>query len=129
MIQKFQETERIFVPSYEEKTSTVTLEKFIMENFQTPDDDLERICEFISRDGELEKIILELPALIRSEITYDKLQIKFYEEFQDDYLQLEVDIFTSTDVVTSLKVEDKLEQQLYELYDNNSADKLLLIME
>lgn len=129
MIQKFQETERIFVPSYEEKTSTITLEKFITENFQIPNDDLKKICEFVSHDRELEKIIFELPNLIQKEITYEKLQIKFYEEFQEDYLQLEVNIFTSIDTITSLKIEDLLEQRLYELFESNSADKILLIME
>ena len=129
MIQKFQETERIFVPSYEEKTSTITLEKFITENFQIPNDDLKKICEFVSHDKELEKIIFELPNLIQKEITYDKLQIKFYEEFQEDYLQLEVNIFTSIDTIISLKIEDRLEQRLYELFESNSADKILLIME
>ena len=102
MIQKFQETERIFIPSYEEKTSTIPLEKFITENFQIPDDDLKKICDFVSHDSELEKIIFELPNLIRNEITYDKLQIKFYEEFQEDYLQLEINIFTTIDITTSL---------------------------
>ncbi|WP_405305758.1 hypothetical protein [Methanobrevibacter sp.] len=129
MIQKFQETERIFIPSYEEKTSTITLEKFIIENFQIPNDDLKKICEFVSNDTELEKIIFELPNLIQSEINYDKLQIKFYEEFQEDYLQLEINIFTSIDTITSLKIEDLLEQRLYELFESNSADKILLIME
>jgi hypothetical protein len=129
MIQKFQETERIFVPSYEEKTSTITLEKFITENFQIPNDNLKKICEFVSHDRELEKIIFELPNLIQKEITYEKLQIKFYEEFQEDYLQLEVNIFTSIDTITSLKIEDLLEHRLYELFESNSADKILLIME
>ena len=129
MIQKFQETERIFIPSYEEKTSTITLEKFIKENFQIPNDDLKKICEFVSHDRELEKIIFELPNLIQKEITYDKLQIKFYEEFQEDYLQLEVNIFTSIDTLISLKIEDRLEQRLYELFESNSTDKILLIME
>ena len=129
MIQKFQETERIFIPSYEEKTSTITLEKFIKENFQIPNDDLKKICEFVSHDKELEKIIFELPNLIQKEITYDKLQIKFYEEFPEDYLQLEVNIFTSIDTLISLKIEDRLEQRLYELFESNSADKILLIME
>ena len=129
MIQKFQETERIFIPSYEEKTSTITLEKFIKENFQIQNDDLKKICEFVSHDKELEKIIFELPNLIQKEITYDKLQIKFYEEFQEDYLQLEVNIFTSIDTLISLEIEDRLEQRLYELFESNSADKILLIME
>ncbi|MBQ2654621.1 MAG: hypothetical protein IJF83_13795 [Methanobrevibacter sp.] len=100
-----------------------------MNNFLIPDNDLERICEFISKDNELEKIIFQLPFLIQREISYDKLQIKFYDEFQEDYLQLEVLISTSTDVVTSLKIEYTLERELYDLFDSNSADKLLVIMQ
>lgn len=129
MIQKFQKAERTFIPSYEQKTNTINLKNFIMKNFQIVDDDLERICEFISKDKQLEKIIFELPHLIQNEVSYDKLQIKFYDEFQEDFLQLEVIILTSLDITTSLKVEDKLEKKLYESYDNNSADKLLIIME
>lgn len=129
MIQKFQKTERIFIPSYKEKTNTITLEKFLMENFQFPDEDFEKICGFVRQDTGLEKIIFELPNLILSEIKYNKLLIKFYDDFQEDYPQLEVNIFTPIDTITSLKIEEKLEAQLYELYDPNSVDKLLIIME
>ncbi len=129
MIQKFQKTERIFIPSYKEKTNTITLEKFLMENFQFPDEDFEKICGFIRQNIGLEKIIFELPNLILSEIKYNKLLIKFYDDFQEDYPQLEVNIFTPIDTITSLKIEEKLEAQLYELYDPNSVDKLLIIME
>ena len=128
MMHKFQKANQIFIPSHE-KTSTMSLKNFIMDNFLIPDNDLERICEFISKDNELEKIIFQLPFLIQREISYDKLQIKFYDEFQEDYLQLEVLISTSTDVVTSLKIEYALERELYDLFDSNSADKLLVIME
>lgn len=129
MIQKFQEAEQIFIPSYEKATGTQDLKTFITENFQLPDNDLERICEFIIQDSELEKIILEIPTLIKSKIAYDKLQIKFYDEFQEDYLQMEVIIFTDMDVETSLQIEDELEYKLYEFYDSNSADKVLIITE
>ena len=129
MTQKFQKTERIFIPSYKEKTNTITLEKFLMENFQFPDEDFEKICGFVRQDTGLEKIIFELPNLILSEIKYNKLLIKFYDDFQEDYPQLEVNIFTPIDTITSLKIEEKLEAQLYELYDPNSVDKLLIIME
>lgn len=128
MMHKFQKANQIFIPSHE-KTSTMSLKNFIMDNFLIPDNDLERICEFISKDNELEKIIFQLPFLIQREISYDKLQIKFYDEFQEDYLQLEVLISTSTDIVTSLKIEYTLERELYDLFDLNSADKLLVIME
>lgn len=129
MIQKFQRTEQIYIPRNGEKTNTINLKNFIIKNFEIPDEDLERICEFISNDNQLEKIIFELPHIIQNEISYDKLQIKFYDEFQEDYLQLEVTVLTSLDITTSLKVEDKLEEKLYESYENNSADKILIIME
>lgn len=129
MIQNIQKTERTFIPQSHRKTSAINLENFITENFEIPDNDLERICKFITRDNNLEKIILNLPRMIQSEITYERLLIKFYEEFQEDYLQLEVSIITSIDIAHSLKIEEKLEQKLYELYDLNSADKILLIMD
>lgn len=129
MIQNFQKAERIFIQQSNRQTNTMNLENFIKENFEIPDNDLERICEFIIQDNDLEKIILNLPHMIQRETPYKKLLIKFYDEFQEDYLQLEVSIITSMDIANSLKVEDKLEQKLYELYDLNSADKILLIME
>lgn len=129
MIQKFQKAERIFNPTYEEKTNATDLETFIIKNFQTPDNDLKRICEFIRQNQEFESIVYDLPDLIQKEIQYDTLHIKFYDEFQDEYLRLEVHIITSIDIASSLEIEYELEQELYELYEKKTADKLLLIME
>ena len=56
-------------------------------------------------DNDLEKIILNLPHMIQRETPYKKLLIKFYDEFQEDYLQLEVSIITSIDIAHSLKIE------------------------
>lgn len=128
MINEFQKAETVFIPS-QRLPETMNLENFIKENFQIPNNDLERILDFVKSDIGLEKIIFELPRLIKSKLSYDKLQIKFYDEFQNDYLQLEVSIFSSIDVSTSLKLEEMLEHQLYELYDCNSADKILIILE
>ena len=128
MIQKFQKAEHIFVPPYEDKTATISLERFVLKNFQIPNDDLERICKFISQDSGVEKIIFQLPELIQNEVSYDKLQISFCEEFQNEFLQLEISIFTSMEISDCLKIEDRLEQQLYELFDWDSADKVLLVM-
>lgn len=129
MIHKFQRSEQIFIPGNDFKTSTESLKDFIEMNFLIPDNDLERICDFASHDSGLEKIIFELPALIQSEISYEKLEIRFFSEFQDDFLQLEVGIFSSSDVNVSLKKEEVLEHKLYDLYPSDSADKVLLIME
>ena len=127
MIQKFQKAERNFIPEYEQTTITENLEKFIKENFKIPDNDLERICSFIRKDRELEKIIFELPAIVQNKIQYKELQIRLYDEFQnEEYTQLEVIIFADTDVKTSLKLENELEN---ELYDMESTDKILIIME
>lgn len=76
----------------------------------------------------VEKIIFQLPELIQNEVSYDKLQISFCEEFQNEFLQLEISIFTSMEISDCLKIEDRLEQQLYELFDWDSADKVLLVM-
>jgi hypothetical protein len=105
------------------------LKDFIISNFQIPDNDLERICNFIGNDSELEKIIFDLPALIKSEISYDNLQIRFFDEFQDDELVLEVTAFSSLNFESVLKKEDEFIHKLYEKYDEKSADKTLILIE
>ena len=129
MIQKYQKAERIFAPSNNIKNTYDNLEKFMIENFQIPDNDLKRICQFIREDNNLEKIIYDLPRLIQSEISYNRLQIKFYDEFQDDELVLEVTAFSSLNIENILKKEDEIIHRLYENYSEKSADKILIFIE
>ena len=129
MIQKYQKAERIFAPSNNIKNTYDNLEKFMIENFQIPDNDLKRICQFIRKDNTLEKIIYDLPRLIQSEISYNRLQIKFYDEFQDDELVLEVTAFSSLNIENILKKEDEIIHRLYENYSEKSADKILIFIE
>ena len=70
-----------------------------------------------------------MPGLIKTEFAFEKLEIKFYDEFQEDELMLVIGIFTSGDIESSLIKEEKLERKLYQLYNKSSADKLLLIVE
>ena len=77
MIQKFQESERIFIPTTKIKNSTRTLEKFITENFELPDNNLKQINSFIKQDMDLENLIYDLPQLIQKEVIFQKMQIKF----------------------------------------------------
>ena len=129
MIQKYQKAERIFAPSNNIKNTYDNLEKFMIENFKIPDNDLKRICQFIREDNNLEKIIYDLPRLIQSEISYNRLQIKFYDEFQDDELVLEVTAFSSLNIENILKKEDEIIHRLYENYSEKSADKILIFIE
>ena len=129
MIQKYQKAERIFAPSNNIKNTYGNLEKFIIENFQIPDNDLKRICQFIREDNNLEKIIYDLPRLIQSEISYNRLQIKFYDEFQDDELVLEVTAFSSLNIENILKKEDEIIHRLYENYSEKSVNKILIFIE
>lgn len=129
MIQKYQKAERIFAPSNNIKNTYGNLEKFIIENFQIPDNDLKRICQFIKEDNNLEKIIYDLPRLIQSEISYNRLQIKFYDEFQDDEVVLEITAFSSLNIENILKKEDEIIHRLYENYSEKSADKILIFIE
>ena len=129
MIQKFQITEQIFAHSNEDKTNTIPLKDFLIKNFQIPNDDLERICNYISKDTKLERIIFDLPGLIQSRVQYEKLQINFNDELEDGCLHLEVGIFSSLDMKNSLKLENSLEEQLYDLYDWDSCDKVILNVE
>ena len=129
MIQKFQKAERIFIPTVNENKSTENLKNFIIDNFQIPDDDLERICEFIRKDGELVQIILKLPRIIQNEISYNKLQIKFFDEFQDDELVLEVTAFSSLEYDKLLDIEDDFIHKLYDEFEEESVDKIIIFIE
>ena len=129
MIRKFQKAERNFIPEYKQTTITENLEKFIKENFKIPDNDLERICSFIRKDRELEKIIFELPALIKSKLSYEKLEIKFFDEFQEEELILEVTAFSFQDFDTILEKEEEFIHILYGNYAEESADKILILIE
>ena len=129
MIQKYQKAERIFAPSNNIKNTYDNLEKFMIENFKIPDNDLKRICQFIREDNNLEKIIYDLPRLIQSEISYNRLQIKFYDEFQDDEVVLEITAFSSLNIENILKKEDEIIHRLYENYSEKSADKILIFIE
>ena len=128
MIQKYQKAERIFAPSNNIKNTYGNLEKFMIENFQIPDNDLKRICQFIRKDNTLEKIIYDLPRLIQSEISYNRLQIKFYDEFQDDELVLEVTAFFSLNIENILKKEDELIHRLYENYSEKSVNNIFIFI-
>lgn len=75
MIQKFQESERIFISTDKIQNSTRTLEKFITENFEIPDNNLKQINSFIKQDTDLENLIYDLPQLIQKEVTYQKMQM------------------------------------------------------
>lgn len=121
MIQKFQKTEQMPIISHEDKAST--MKDFLTENFQMPDEDSQRIFNFIGQDNNLETIMMELPDMIRREVAYDRLLLEFSDE-----LHLEVSIVTSLDVASSLRIENKLERHLYDLYEWDSCDKVLLMM-
>ena len=129
MMQEFQKAEIPYVPVNEAQLNKKDISEFIVKNYEIPDNDLNNISSFIEQDGELEKIILELPDLIKVEFPNDNIQIRFYEEFREFELLLEIGIFTSFDVDVSFEKEKRLERKLYDLYDWDSADKILIIME
>ena len=125
MIQK---AERINKPT-EINNATSNLNDFLSGNFQIPNDNLDRISQFIGQDKNLEKIIFELHDMIKTESEYDKLQIKFFDEFQDDELVLEVTALTSLDFKEALSKEDELIHRLYNDFSEKSADKVLILMD
>ncbi len=126
MIQK---AEQIFIPIKNIETDTLKLKKFISDNFCIPDDNLDIICEFITHDIELKKIIFQLPEMIKQQVFYDKLAIKFFDEFKEDFTQLEIGIYVKLDPKSSLDIEQQLEHKLYQSFQWDSVDKILLIME
>ena len=127
-MQYFQKTEQIYVPQTE-MTPIQDISKFVLDCFKIPDNNLEEITSFIKKDKELEKIIYDLPNLIKKEFPKDDIQIKFYDEFQEYELMLEIGIFTSFDEESSFEKEKSLENYLYDNYDWDAVDKVLIIME
>lgn len=126
MIQK---AEQIFTPIKNVETDTLKLKNFISDNFQIPNDNLDIFCEFINQDIELKKIIFQLPEIIKQAVSYDNLSIKFFDEIQDEFTQLEIEIFVKLNPKSSLDIEQQLEHKLYQLFQWDSVDKILLIME
>ena len=84
---EFQKTERIYYPNTEYKFNN-DLTGFLTDNYKIPDDNLKDILCFINKDKELKRIMIELPCFIRKEFPNDEIQIKFFEEFQQDELIL-----------------------------------------
>lgn len=107
----------------------IVLKDFISQNFEIPGDNLDNICSFIENDGNLEKIIFDLPSFIRHQMKYEKLKINFKDELEEDFIHLEVGIFSTLDIQNLLKLENELEEQLYDLYDWDSCDKIILNVE
>ena len=107
MIQKFQKSEQIFIPSNDIQNTGENLKEFMTKNFELPDDNLEQITSFIEKDCNLEKIIYEMPQLIKRELNYQKIQIKFFDEFQEDELILEITVFSRLNINNVIKTEDK----------------------
>ena len=104
MIQK---AEQIFIPIKNVETHTLKLKNFISDNFQISNDNLDIFCEFINLDIELKKIIFQLPEIIKQAVSYDNLSIKFFDEIQDEFTQLEIEIFVKLDPKSSLDIENR----------------------
>ena len=97
MIQK---AEQIFTPIKNVEIDTLKLKNFISDN-------LDIFCEFINQDIELKKIIFQLPEIIKQAVSYDNLSIKFFDEIQDEFTQLEIEIFVKLDPKSSLDIENR----------------------
>ena len=103
------------------------LEEYITNNFLFPDNDLERICDFIRKDNGLENLIYDLKSIAKTkldEITC--MKINFYPEFQEVELMLEIEILTNLDFETANEIEDEINIKIMEIYDDSTTDKFWL---
>ena len=122
MIQKFQKAEHIYIPV---DSRNNTLEDYILNNFQLPDNDLERICEFIQKDYELQTMIYNLKNNVKSEIDEIKaMQMNFYPEFQENELVLEIEVLTNLSIDENINAERKIDTKLFNNYSKTTVDKL-----
>ena len=126
MMQHFQRAEQIYVPP-DTTFKKQNLEEYITNNFQLPDNDLERICDFIRKDNGLENLIYDLKSIAKTkldEITC--MKINFYPEFQEVELMLEIEILTNLDFETANEIEDEINIKIMEIYDDSTTDKFWL---
>ena len=103
------------------------LEEYITNNFLLPDNDLERICDFIRKDNGLENLIYDLKSIAKTKL--DEIicmKINFYPEFQEVELMLEIEILTNLDFETAHKIEDDINIKIMEIYDDSTTDKFWL---
>lgn len=126
---KFQKAEQAYCPNVEPEFDNDDIEDFLIENFKIPDNNLNQISSLINEYGELKKIILDLPEMIKKEFPNDEMQIRFYDEFQEYELILEIGIFSSFDEESSFEKEKRLDRLLYDKYDCDAADKIIILME
>ena len=85
------------------------LEEYITNNFLLPDNDLERICDFIRKDNGLENLIYDLKSIAKT-----------------IELMLEIEILTNLDFETAHKIEDDINIKIMEIYDDSTTDKFWL---
>ena len=126
MMQHFQNKENTY-KSPDTTFKKQNLEEYITNNFLFPDNDLERICDFIRKDNGLENLIYDLKSIAKTkldEITC--MKINFYPEFQEVELMLEIEILTNLDFETAHKIEDDINIKIMEIYDDSTTDKFWL---
>ena len=126
MMQHFQRAEQIYVPP-DTTFKKQNLEEYITNNFQLPDNDLERICDFIRKDNGLENLIYDLKSIAKTKL--DEIicmKINFYPEFQEVELMLEIEILTNLDFETANEIEDEINIKIMEIYDDSTTDKFWL---
>ena len=125
MMLNFQKAEQIYIPP-DTGLKKQNLEEYITNNFQLPDNDLKRICEFVHEDPELEDLIYNLKDIVKTKLDLIKdMQINFYPEFQEEELVLEIQVLTDLGIDDSLKVERKIDKILYKKYSESTTDKIL----
>ena len=126
MMQHFQNKENTY-KSPDTTFKKQNLEEYITNNFLFPDNDLERICDFIRKDNGLENLIYDLKSIAKTKL--DEIicmKINFYPEFQEVELMLEIEILTNLDFETANEIEDEINIKIMEIYDDSTTDKFWL---
>ena len=92
--------------------------EFIKKHFEFPSNNSEDIISYIREDGELEKIICDLPEIISKEFPQSPISLDFTKYSLSDEMELEISIKTPYDGETT---SDKKDVILNEIFTNYAS--------
>ena len=109
-------------------TDNKNLNDFLKKHYDFPSSNLNEINEFIKEDMELEKMVIELPDNISSEINFNKISFDFMKETDPSEKILEIVIHTPEfNEKLLLEKEDNLIDELIDKYPKTVNEYIILV--
>jgi hypothetical protein len=94
------------------------LDEFLKTNFEFPSGNLNDICNYISQDAKLERIIFDLPEIISKEFSKSPISLDFMSYTLPDETVLQISIKTPFDGETTSTKKDLIVDELLNNYES-----------